>query len=204
MSWYYNYYLGYENHDNGMIYPLGPYDANGKLCSVYYVSRSFSSDLHDMFWTIGTNMVSDELKKEFPHYTSPVEDYIVPLEYIPFDELPVGDGIRRGYFLLSDIDLYEKNSGDFDPGCLFSEWLTPTAYCEKLTAELSGVHPIPKKDVEGVELEQYSAAEYGYYAYLDKSSAEYEAYLIRNAARAFEYSKCLAGNNTIVVLKTEG
>lgn len=204
MSYYYNYYLGYENKEDGKIYPLGPYDANGTMHSAYSVSRTFSSDLHELFWRLDKEKASEELKKEFSYYFNTDDKFYMPLEYVPLDELPIGDGVKRGYFLISDIDLYEKNDGDFDPGCLFYEWLTPTAYCEKLKAESKGIKPIPKKDVEGNEFDQYSASEYGYYAYVDKSSAEYEAERIRNAASAFEFSNCLKNGNTIVVLKTEG
>ena len=65
MSYYYTYYLGYERE--GKIYPLGPYDCFGKLRDVVNRSRSFASDLHERFWPVKEEEISDELRKEFEY-----------------------------------------------------------------------------------------------------------------------------------------
>ena len=61
MSYYYSYYIGYRD-SSGKIYPYGPYDAFGKLYPVIERSRSYASDLHELFYVIPEDSISNELK----------------------------------------------------------------------------------------------------------------------------------------------
>ena len=60
MSYYYNYYIGYQTPDK-KIYPIGPFDAKGNIHSALTRSRSFASNLHDEFYYINEKSVTDEL-----------------------------------------------------------------------------------------------------------------------------------------------
>ena len=89
MSYYYQYYIGYEDVSTGLIYPYGPYNCQGKLKPVVEKSRSFASDLHNEFVPISINHISDELRKEFEY-----EDWHgnkqINVKHIPFENLPNG------------------------------------------------------------------------------------------------------------------
>ena len=63
MSWYVSFFIAIQDK-NGKITPLGPYDNEGKLKCVHETSRSFTTDLHESFYPIEDDMVTDELKKE--------------------------------------------------------------------------------------------------------------------------------------------
>ena len=199
MSYYYNYYIGYE-HD-GKIYPLGPYDCNNKIRDAISKSRSFASNLHDDFCSVPENMISDELRKEFEY-----EDWngnkTVDVKYLPISELPEGSFIKRGYFLISDVKAYEENDDTFD---LFYENLNPTLYAAKLQNELTFGKPGPKKDCEGEEYTEPSASDFMYYAYPDYNCKEYEAHIIRTFANSLgDYNSSLPKGYKLVVLETEG
>lgn len=199
MSYYYNYYIGYK-HD-GKIYPLGPYDGNGRLQMVVSKSRSFASDLHEEFWFVKEDMVSDELRKEFEHENWKGEKS-VDVKYCPINDLPDGSFIKKGYFLISDVIRYEESDEHED---LFYEKLTPVAYAAKSHNELIFGKPQPEKDIEGNEFEVHSASDYMYYAYPDYNSKEFEAFMIKQVAYSLgEYNRSLPEGYELVALETEG
>ena len=207
MSYYYNYCIGYM-HD-GKIYPLGPYDCNGKLCDVISRSRSFASDLHEDFMIVSEEQISDELRKEFEY-----EDWngnkVVGVKYLPLSDLPGGSYIKSGYFLISDVQLYEQYGKDkYDE--LFYDCLTPTVYAAKLLNDLAANKNVknmedPVSDESDEDIERpHPATDYMFFAYPDYSSKAYECEVIRTAADYLEdYSRTLPKGYKLVVLETEG
>lgn len=196
MSYYYNYYLGYEK--DGKLYPLGPYDDKGKLHSVLCRSRSFASDLHRQFCSVQEGQISEELRKEFEW-----EDWngekAVHVKYLPANQLPNGSFFKSGYFLIEDVQRYEKEGRpeDFDG---FYEYMDPTTYAAKAMNELH-FGMLSKLDEDGQEL-NHSAVEYMYYVYCDYNSEEYEAHVLKLALSSFEWFDPEDG--TFVILETEG
>lgn len=194
MSYYYDYYIGYKYKDK--IYPLGPFDAFGKMHPVLSRSHSFASDLHYEFWDVPKEMQSEELKKQFRYANEEDDDdaYHAPIKYLKVDQLPDSDYIKRGYFLIEDIDMYEnhKDDLDFDIDNIFYDHLTPVAYIGLL-------HSDPKK-----------ASKYMYYAYPDTLSKEYECSLLREGLYTFEFAishlkdKDTKEEAEFVYLETEG
>ena len=64
MSTYYDFYLGYKKED-GLIYPLGPFDDKGRFFSIFYRSRSFVSDLYQDFWQVDRSNITKVLSFDF-------------------------------------------------------------------------------------------------------------------------------------------
>lgn len=199
MSYYYRYYVGYEL--NGKIYPFGIYNSNGVLKPVINRSRNFASDLHELFLSVKDDSITDELRKNFER-----EDWrgdkVTKVKYLPICELPSGDYIKRGYFLIKDIEEYESNG--FDSFDLFYDRLDPQTYIAKFKSELIFGAPEPEKDSEGNEFETHSISEYSYYCYPDYSSKEYEASVIKTIANLLnEYNEIPEGAK-LVALEDEG
>lgn len=182
MSTYYSYYIGYKDK-NGKIYPFGPYTSEGKLRAVICDSRSFASDLKDEFYPVTKDMVTDEFRNEFgwKNEKGEVELELGYLRYLPVSELPDGDGIKRGYFLLSDIESYLKDGDTWD---IFTDSLSPEVYAIKAMNELKFGPPKPKKDEDGFEYTEHPASDYGYFAYMDWHSKESDASRLRMASAA--------------------
>lgn len=198
MSTYYCYYIGYIKDDK--IYPLGMYDNKGKMKPVIEDSRSFASDLWEMFDCVGANQFSEELEKEFS-YTVYGEDHNRErLMYLKVKDLPTDSYIKTGYFLISDIERFENDTYE-DISELFYEHLSPVAYHAKFNSELVFGKPEPKVDCEGEEFPVYSAGEYAYYAYPDKRSREYDAELLRTVADQFKSYRDEDKGRELVILE---
>lgn len=186
MSWYYNYYIGIQDKDTKKIDVFAPFDSLGKLHYIFSKSRSFASDLHEDFYPVNDLLTEDAIRKfwrsDLDLETKIEEDDVAWIKrytsYLPYNELPSGDYLKKGYFLLDDILAYEEDENDFDG---FWEYLTPTAFNFKLQSEMKYGVPTPKKDIEGYEIPVHSCSEYGYYVYPDYQSKEYECHLIIEA-----------------------
>ena len=129
MSYYYSYYLGYEK--DGLLYPLGPYDCEGKLCSVLTRSRSFASNLHELFDPVSSSIASEEFRKRFENEDYKGERGYAGVSYLPVGDLPCGDLITRGYCLIRDIQYYLDPEGDGDLDMLKYHMLTPEQFSFK-------------------------------------------------------------------------
>ena len=194
MSWYYKYYVGYQL--DGKIYPWGPYTAKGKLKPLIDRSRSFASDLHQEFYYVKQDAITDELREAFSWKDANGEVIMPPIKYLPVENLPSKSYIKTGYFLINDVIAYEKDEcGDFDG---FYEMLSPAVYAAKLQHEITF-----GKNASTEDCEEHNASDYMYYAYPDTQSKEYEAHLLRalvaalcdyNSPKGLEY----------VILETEG
>lgn len=201
MSYYYNYFLGYQRNDDGLIYPLGPYDMNGNLHNVFDRSRSFASDLHERFSLIPEEKYSEALKKEFEYIDYTGEKCLGNVRYLPLNELPDSNYIRKGYFLIDDIVKYEQGESVWE---LFYDYIPTDVYAQRLQNEITFGEPKPVVDCDGYEIEVHSCRDYVFYAYPDYSSEEYEASLLRNAVESYEYGIEELNNAKIVILETEG
>ena len=195
MSWYYNYYLGYSTPD-GKIYPLGAYDDKGELHSVFWRSRSFASDLWRNFIELkkDSELISDEFKKAFSSEDGTF--YGEFLSYLPIDELPKGDFVKSGYFLTEDVNRYIHDKEYYDD--LFYDKLTPQEFAFKLDNELKHGY-VEEKDEFGYPITR-PCRDYMWFAYPDYNCEEYEAFLIREFASAYEYSDSLKDNELVVIL----
>lgn len=198
MSYYYNYYAGYKL--NGKIYPLGPYDAHGKLHSIVSKSRSYASDIHEMFSYVKNEEISDELRKEF-EYTDWDNKKKIDVKYLPLEEMPEDNFVKTGYFLIDDVKAYESNNDYFEG---FYDVLTPKIYAAKLQNELMFGKNQPKKDEEGNEYIEHNASDYMYYAYPDYESKEYESFLICQGINMLIKYSSLLTDVEYIVLETEG
>lgn len=199
MSYYYNYYVGYRHE--GKIYPFGPYNSFGKLKEVISKTRSFASDLHDDFCPIKEAEVSDELREEFEY-----EDWngnkVMYVKVLPIDELPAGSYIRKGYFLIEDVQRYEDNeSYDFDG---FYDHVSPAVYASMVQNEAQFGKPERRKNDYDEWYYPKTASDYMYYAYSDYESREYEAEMIRSVAEMLKEYSDLPDDAKLLALETEG
>lgn len=199
MSYYYNYYAGYE-HDN-KIYPLGPYNASGRIKPIISKSRSFASELHQSFRPIREEEITDELRKDFE-----CEDWdgkrCVPVKVLPVRDLPKTDFVKTGYFLIKDVEAYEKDEdGDFEG---FWDRLSPQVYAAKLEKELKFGQNKPQKDECGNEYTEHNASEYMFYAYPDYDCEEYESFMILSGINMLNDYQGVPEGAKLIVLETEG
>ena len=213
MSWYYDYYICRKDKEDGKLYPFGPFDYKGKFFCVLSRSRSFASDLHENFCHIQTEadrqMISEELLK-MVHGELSDEDYKEFYEgsssyywsYLPYEDLPKGSYIKKGYCLIEDIDCYEDDDKYFDG---FYDWLTPEIYAKKLENELKFGAPKPVKDEYGDEYTPHSVSDYSFFRWADYESSEYEASVIREVfgiMRSYYWDE--NENEEIIILLVQG
>lgn len=199
MSYYYNYYVGYKQ--DGKIYPWGPYDAKGNLHPVVCKSRSFASDLHESFYTVAEKEISDELRKEF-EWTDWNNEKHIDVKFLPVKELPETDFIEKGYFLISDVKIYEDEENPYFVEDIFCDRISPQVYTALLDKQLKFGENKPKKNDEGNEYTEHNASDYMWYAYPDFNSKEYEAFMILKAIDILE--EFMPNEVEWVVLETEG
>ena len=190
MSWYYIYKACVLSKEDNKIRPLGPFNSAGRWCHILEKSRSFASNLHESFIKIEEEQMSDELYEIFrkQYDLASIEETKetikseYPLSYLPLKNLPTGSFIKRGYFLIDEIDRYEKSIVDdeiyFDE---FSDPLTVAEYDRRMQNELKFGKPGEVEDIDGYKYTPHSCSEYFYYAYPDYLSKEYESFIIREA-----------------------
>lgn len=191
MSWYYSYYLGMRDNETGVIEPLGIYDSNRKIHSIVEVSRSFASDMHEMFYQLNSlNCLSKKFREDLDLMDDDIDNSGLYISYLPYDELPKGDFIRKGYFLTDAINEYEK---EHDEDILY-DFLTPNEYLRKYE----------KEQKFGKKEDEYHCEDYSYYAYPKYISKEYESFLIRQAKEMLIYDYEVPDDKEIVVLLWQG
>lgn len=199
MSYYYNYYVGYKI--DGKVYPFGPYNSTGKLKEVITKSRSFASDLHEVFYRVAKEEISDELRKEFEY-----EDWngnkSVNVKMLPIKELPSGSYIKRGFFLVEDVLRYEDPDNDYFDG--FYEYISPAVYASMVQNEVQFGKPERKLDDCDNWYCPKAASDYMYYAYPDYNSKEYEAEMVRSVAYMLNDYSELPKDAILLALETEG
>lgn len=178
MSWYYTYFLGIRDKNTHKIDLLGIYDNN--------ISRSFASDLHRNFYQINVNELTDKTIKKL-EITS--DDNC--LSYLPYNELPSGDFIKRGYFLEEEIEEYEETH---DSDSFYNNPLSPTIYAKKMEKEVKF----------GKDENEYSYKDYSFYAYPDYCSKEYESFIIKEVKSMLIENYEIPDDKEIIVLLWQG
>lgn len=198
MSYYYTYYLGYEQDKK--IHLLGPYNNEHDYRCVFYRSQSFASDLHERFDVVSKDQLGDDVLKEFTYKNYKDEDELTQLRMLYLDELPDGSYIKSGYYLIEDVHEYKKEGSAYD---LFYDHMDPDEFAARLQNELSlGPPKARTKDPE--EYVPHSVRDYMFFAYPDYSCEEYEASLIRQTAHMLCDTYDKPKDFKIVVLETEG
>jgi len=191
MSEYISYYICKKDKNSGLIYPLGPFDDKGDLKCVLWKSRSYYTDLQELFTPVSKEQISDELiisvySKCEDINTTKGElgngDYY-SFHYCPIDMLCSIDYIKSGYYLLEDIKKYERSLTkhyEFDG---FYDCLSPQLYCHMLASENSSKHIREfDEDCAGTKYRVRHTSDYAYYMYPDYDSKEYEAYILKTVA----------------------
>lgn len=172
MSWYTSGTIGVMTVD-GKIYPVGPFDKNGKIVDVFCTSRSFTPEE----WNNYKKSINEDNKTdEFKRIMEGRENF----SCVYLDELPTESPLKKGYFLADEVASYEK-----DNIAEFSEYLTPEEYLYKLQAEIALGAPAKKTDSEGYEYTEHSVRDYRPYAYIDTDSIEYYANKVRSVANMY-------------------
>lgn len=197
MSYYYCYTIGIMDKED-KIKPFGPYDANGNLKYVIEKSRSFASDLHEDFYEVKKEQITDELRKQFSYKEWDGKE-IFEVKYLPIENLTTKSYLKKGYFLIDDVQAWEQGGDD----SLFCNMITPEVYAEKMRNELTFGKNQPKEDEYGNKYTEPNASDYMYYAVIDYNSKEYEAEQIRNVAVILENYNMPEGSK-LVALEVEG
>lgn len=198
MSYYYNYFIGYKFENK--IYPFGMYNSKGHLVDVLSKSSSFASDLHNRFHNVTKEMYSEELIKDFQWYYEDDSVFNLGLKYLSVNDLPTGSYIKKGYFLIEDIEKYEKDGDTWD---IFYDYLDPITYTRYLDNELKFGKPVELEYADGEKYTK-SMSNYTFYAYPDYSSEEYESWFLREVVSNYEYDRDLPKGAELVILETEG
>jgi hypothetical protein len=146
-------------------------------------------------------MIPDELRKDYEYETYEGEKEMPRLKYLRVSELPKESYIKKGYFLIRDVVLYEEGDGDSDE--LFYDRISPSVYAGMMKNEITFGKPADEYDAEGEKIERHSAGDYMYYAYPNYFSKEYEAEMLRvTAGMLDEYD--LPKGSELVVIEDEG
>lgn len=196
MSYYYDYYIGYQTPDK-KIYPVGPFDAKGNIHAALTRSRSFASNLHEEFYYIKEKSITDELIDALGYAGNGEEKKFENGKFLPLSELPIGSFYKDGYFLIEDVMRYNR-TGEAE----FYDYIPKEVYAAKLQNEITFGPPLPETDEFGQEVTPKSCRDYMYFVYPDRESKEYEAHIIRLTAEMFEFA--IPEDATMVVIETEG
>ena len=157
MSQKVTYFFGYYN---GLVYPFAPFDANGKIVPVINKNRSSASSLFYKFGEMKQEEMSEQMEALVPKYATAYWEY-----YDNISEVEVKDYMIKGYFLIDEVERYEKDGCVF-PDEYFTTKLSPMAYAARLANE-SVVPRILKEDEPAI-------SDYMFYSYVDENSEAYE------------------------------
>ena len=197
MSYYYNYYIGYQK--DGKLYPVGPFDQEGKLHSAITKSRSFASDLHTLFTKVSEDAISFELRAAFSYETYDHKTEMAEVKYLAEKDLPSEKLFLEGYCLIEQIERFEKEH-DTD---LKYDMLSAQQFLRKMENELKFGKPEKKNDGKE-DPEIHTCDEYAYYRFIDQESIGFEVFLLRQFISAYEYTSAIPEGAEIVILETEG
>ena len=200
MSYYYTYYLGYEQDKK--IHLLGPYNNENDFRCVVYRSQSFASDLHERIDVVSRDRLGDDVIKEFTYKNYKDEDELTQLRMLYLDELPSDPYIKSGYYLIEDVHAYQADE-DHSAWDLFYDHMSSDEFAARLQNELA-LGPPKAKTKDPDEYVPHSVRDYMFFAYPDYSCEEYEASLIRQTAHMLCDTYDKPDDFRIVVLETEG
>lgn len=178
MSVYYNFYIGIQNKETGKLehFPGLTYeDSESKkerAHQVLYRSRSFLPDnTLEYFNFVDLDKVDEVLKNTFTYEgwngeLANSDPHMITLNDLRSLSL---DYIKRGYFLVEDVDAYEKMKYK-DPEDLFYDTVSAVTYANMCA---KNVQTTTEKDDEGYEYVKHGWTDYMYYAYPDTNCKEY-------------------------------
>ena len=152
--------------------------------SIYYRSGSFMpNDFRDEFYYVDEKMCSKEMVKAFSYDHSWLSseksvEFTSDLHYLPLDELYNlnSDYIKRGYFLVQDVERYEKNPEALFNDEIFYDTVSTVAYANMCTKQIK-THK--EEDDEGFEYTVHGYEDYMYYAYPDTEGTEYLVHVLK-------------------------
>lgn len=199
MSYYYDYYIGYINKKDGLVYPFGPFikkDPDGfKLKPALSYSRSYGYGLEDSFTELPLKMYSEALKAEKTIYSYYSGEYSRNPMYCRVADLPDDSFVKSGYCLIREVDAYLKER---DPE-LICERLDPLVYTAMVESELK----FGKRQSDDDDECSYSASDYMYFSYPDTRCVEYHSFILR---QQLNYLCELEADDDIefVIIETEG
>ena len=193
MSVYYDYFLGYQKEDN-KIYPLGIYDCFNKIHPVYSHTRSMGNGLDNYFWDLPKEKCSTELKEALRLDFDEDNPFgWLGVRYLTLDEMPDGNFLKTGYFLIEDIQRFLKNKDTYELG----ECLTDNEYLMKLENEIKFGEPYVDKDEKEYT---YNCRDYYKFSYIDYHSKNYISHIIRSIAEQYEYVDDISKNKYKMVV----
>lgn len=150
MSMYYNYYLGYLD-ENKKVVPLGPFNNEGKLKELFFYSHNYDFRVHDDFYRLNWEDLSDEFKeilgREFSYSDGEsLKDIWHPNSwgYLPLKEFINGVTsiqrfIKTGYWEIGEIEAFlslpEEDRNDYLYSGNLPYPMHPDVYAAKVTAD---------------------------------------------------------------------
>lgn len=199
MSYWYTYYIGYEL--NGVVHVAGPhYKESQKAMPALAKSRSFASDLHDDFYNLSENKMGDDVKYQFTYTDWEGKEALEKVKYLPIEQLPSVNFVKMGYYLIQDIQRYQKNK--VVEREYFYSMISPEVYLAKVENQMKfGPNP-EREDVFSNKIREPDASEYMFYAIPDYDSKEYESSILHQVVDMVDYA--IPHDAKVVILETEG
>lgn len=150
MSMYYTYYLGYVD-ENKKLVPLGPFDNEGNLKELFRYSHSATYRVHDDFYRLAWDALSEEFKetlgKGFNYFEGQTFKDVwrsCSWGYMPLDEFingvkSVQHFIKSGYWEMEEIEAFLSLPEEERKDYLYNENLPkpmpPEVYAAKIVAD---------------------------------------------------------------------
>lgn len=199
MSYWYTYYIGYEL--NGVVHVAGPhYKESQKAMPALAKSQSFASDLYDDFYALPENKMGDDVKYQFTYTDWDGKETLEYVKYLPIEQLPSVNFVKMGYYLIQDIQRYQKYKVAEQE--YFYNMISPEVYLAKVENQMKfGPNP-EKEDVEGGKYKEPDASEYMFYAIPDYNSREYESFFLKQVVDMVDYA--IPYGAKVLILETEG
>ena len=203
MSEYYNYYLASREKSTGKIFPLGPFDSQGEYKPVFWGTRSYDTGLSNDFYLAKDEEITDELFNAIftvgnDEYEAKREECLMfsPIRYRALKDLPSGDYIKEGYFLIEDVERYlnAKKAGEWG---VIDELLRYEIFFDHLEKEVYTARLVnemvlgPGKDTSDdfdsdEEPREISMKDYMLFAFPDTTSMAYDVHRLKIAAESYD------------------
>ncbi len=204
MSSYHTYYLAKRERVTGMVLPSPPYDENGKMISILCRSRSCASDLYEEMEFLPEKEMSVELREQFSYESWDGELYVPTLRIATLASLDAREPFREAYVPAADI------VEGLDPELTgFSDELDAdrfAALCLSHAKKPETRRKIERFDEETGEykLVTLEPDDYIHHAWVDRTSRDYESWLIATMAANLGDLAWEKDGFETVVLETEG
>lgn len=147
-----------------------------RLKTIMYRTGSWMPrHFEDEFTPVSADDCDEELQKAFTYKNwNDKEEFSDTLSYMTLDELNAlkSDYIKHGYYLVDDVDKYEKYKEDSCVSDLdiFYDAVSPTVYANMCAKQIKRHQ---EKDAEGYEYTAYGFDDYMPYSWPDYDSQEF-------------------------------